>query len=95
MRTRKRKKSKRWLSEKQYLRRILSVYFAAHIVVFAAFSVLCGVSLAKRGSEQVWFGAEEDCIFMDDLNKWLNNLKEDLYFYYNNAKIVRQFEIGS
>lgn len=81
------------MAEKKYMRRFLSVYFAAHILVFAAFSLACGWSLAGRGSERVWHGAEEDCIFMDDLNKWFENLKQDLYFYYDNVKMLWQFEI--
>ena len=85
-----RKKRKKVLSEKLYMKRILAVYFAVHISLFSLFALCCGVDSARRGSEKVWRGTEENCIFIDDLNNWISQMKLVLYEYYNNVKKLTQ-----
>ena len=89
MRTRKNKK--RLLTEKRYMKKVLSVYFAVHILVFSAFALGCGVSSAARGSERVWRGAQASLIYIDDLNKWWADAKQRLYEYAEYVKELTHF----
>ena len=86
----KRKTKNRLLSEKMYMKRILAVYFAVHILLFSAFALCCGVDFARRGSEKIWHGTAENCIFMDDLNKWAAHAWQSLCNLYNNVKTLTQ-----
>lgn len=74
-----------------YIGRILSVYFALHILLFSVFALCCGVDSARRGSEKIWRGTEETCIYIEDLNKWAASFLRQLYNYYNNVKILTLF----
>ena len=86
-----RKTNKKLLSEKMYIRRILSVYFALHILLFSVFALCCGVASARRGSEKIWRGTEETCIYIEDLNKWTASFLRQLYDCYNNVKLLTLF----
>ena len=86
------KKQKMLRSEKAHMRRILSVYFSAHILLSAAFGLCAGTYLARRGSEKIRSGTEENCIFMEDLNKWCGDSLGKLYLYYKNKADIIFFE---
>ena len=74
-----------------YMKRILAAYFAVHILLFSAFALCCGVDFARRGSEKIWHGTSENCIFMEDLNKWIASARQSLSEFYNNVKTLTQF----
>ena len=85
------KKKKQWLNEKRYMKKVLSVYFAVHILVFSAFALGCGVSSAARGSERVWRGAQASLVYIDDLNKWWADALARLYEYAEYVKELTHF----
>ena len=88
---RTRKKKKQLVTEKRYLKKVLSVYFAVHILVFSAFALCCGVSSAARGSERAWRGAEASLVHIEDLNKWLADALLRLYEYAEYVKELTHF----
>ncbi len=73
-------------AEREALRRLLSVYFAAHILLFSAYALWAGAAAARRGTERVWNGTRENCITVEDLNKWAAQIGGRLQYYYNNIR---------
>ncbi len=85
-------KRKKYRGEKAHMRRILSVYFSAHILLSAAFGLCAGTYLARRGSEKIRSGTEENGIYIEDLNKWCGDCLRKLYMYYKNKADIIFFE---
>ena len=77
------------------MRRILSIYFSIQILLTAAFGFCAGTYLARRGSEKMLTGMEENCISLDDLNKWCGDSLGKLYSYYKKKADIIFFENNS
>ena len=73
-------------AERETLRRLMSVYFAAHILLFSAYALRAGAAAVRRGTERVWYGTCENCITVEDLNKWAAQIRGRLQYYYNNIR---------
>ncbi|MCH5198449.1 MAG: hypothetical protein J1E34_06050 [Oscillospiraceae bacterium] len=74
------KKKKERLSEKKYVKRVLSVYFAVNMMISAVFCVTAGVQYAKRGTEKVWFGETEEFIQSEDIKIIAEKIKDKLFY---------------
>lgn len=80
------------VSDRAFLRRVFSVYFAVHILFGGAFLLFAGADLARRGSEKVLGNEAETCITVEDLNKWRQNAEQWLFHLYKNSGAARFFE---
>lgn len=78
------KRKKERLTEKKYVKRILSAYFAVNMVVIALFGVTAGAQYAKSGTEKVWFGETESFMEREDIKKIAENIK-NMFFYQNDS----------
>jgi len=51
-------KKKRISSDKKYVKKLLSVYFAVSLSISAILCLMAGLDNAERGTRKVWFGEE-------------------------------------
>ena len=59
-------------------RRRLRVFYLVHVLLMAAFLLLCGVFYAQNGSESLWHGKSAPLIGFSEVKNWIDG-KWDLF----------------
>ena len=77
--------------EKRLLKKALSIYFSVNIFVTALIGLTSGMEYAKTGTRKTWFGEEERFIYVEDMKKIVEEIKEYLFFHNINDKINNRF----
>ena len=79
MKIRNKRKRKQKIGDYRWrVRKKLRVYYLFHVLLLAAYLLLCGVFYVKNGSERRWHGESEPLIGVSEVINWIEE-KWDLF----------------